>query len=184
LLWYQRTLPVCRTAIDTARHGGDRLCDGTVSVCLSDCLCRRSTTATTCFAAARRRRQIPIDIFRLSSAASRQRQCCDPRRRIDTDSFYMCMNSKLRAPINKISHDDLTIILRGSAAEWLACWTQAQKARVLIAVATLSGNSLRQTAHTHCSSVRQAAKLVVAVLRVAGITAGLAESNGSLPPGL
>jgi len=38
----------------------------------------------------------------------------------------------------------------GSAAEWLACWTQAKKARVQIAAATLSGNSLRQTVHmTH-----------------------------------
>jgi len=43
---------------------------------------------------------------------------------------------------------------------------------------------LRQTVHTHCASVHQAAKLVAAVLRVAGVTAGLAESNGSLPPGL
>ena len=71
-----------------------------------------------------------------------------------------------------------------SVAEWLACWTQAQKARVQIAVATLSGNSLRQTIHTHCASVHQPAKLVAALLRVAGVTAGLAESNGSLPPGL
>ena len=53
-----------------------------------------------------------------------------------------------------------------------------------IAVATLSGNSLRQTVHTHRASVHQAAKLVAALLRVAGISAGLAESNGSLPPGL
>ena len=44
--------------------------------------------------------------------------------------------------------------------------------------------SLRQTVHTHCASVHQAAKLVAALLRVAGVTAGLAESNGSLPPGL
>jgi len=72
----------------------------------------------------------------------------------------------------------------GSVAEWLACWTQAQKARVQIAVATLSGNSLMQTVHTHCASVHQAAKLVVALLMVAGVTAGLAESSGSLPPGL
>jgi len=50
----------------------------------------------------------------------------------------------------------------GSVAEWLACWTQAQKG--------LGSN------HTHRASVHQAAKLVV--------TAGLAESNGSLPPGL
>ena len=48
----------------------------------------------------------------------------------------------------------------------------------------LSGNSLRKTAHTHCASVHQAAKLVAVLLRVAGVTAGLAESNGSLPPGL
>ena len=43
---------------------------------------------------------------------------------------------------------------------------------------------LRQTVHTHCASVHQAAKLVAAFLRVAGVTAGLAESSGSLPPGL
>ena len=49
---------------------------------------------------------------------------------------------------------------------------------------TLSGNSLRQTVHTHRASVHQPAKLVAALLRVAGVTAGLAESNGSLPPGL
>jgi len=55
---------------------------------------------------------------------------------------------------------------------------------VQIALATLSGNSLRQTVHTHCTSVHQAAKLVAALLRVAGVTAGLAESNGSLPSGL
>ena len=51
-------------------------------------------------------------------------------------------------------------------------------------VATLSDNSLRQTVHTHRASVHQAAKMVAALLRVAGVTAGLAESNGSLPPGL
>ena len=50
-------------------------------------------------------------------------------------------------------------------------------ARVQIAVATLSRNSLGQTVH-------QAAKLVAAFLRVAEVTAGLAEINGSLPPGL
>jgi len=72
----------------------------------------------------------------------------------------------------------------GSVAEWLACWTQAKKHLVQIAVATLSGNSLRQTVHIHCASVYQAAKLVAALLRAAGVTAGLVESNGSLPPGL
>jgi len=42
---------------------------------------------------------------------------------------------------------------------------------------TMGVNSLPKTVH-------QAAKLVAALLRVAGVTAGLAESNGSLPPGL
>jgi len=55
---------------------------------------------------------------------------------------------------------------------------------VQIAAATLTGNSYRQTVHTHHASVHKAAKLVAAVLRVVGVTAGLAESNGSLPLGL
>ena len=45
---------------------------------------------------------------------------------------------------------------------------------------TLSGNSLRQTVHTHHASVHQAAKLVAALLSAARVTAGLSESNGSL----
>jgi len=49
--------------------------------------------------------------------------------------------------------------------------------------ATLSGNSLGQTVHTHRASVYQAAKLVVALLSVLRVTAGLAESIGSVPPG-
>jgi len=68
-----------------------------------------------------------------------------------------------------------------SVAEWLACWSRS---RVQIAAATLSANSLKQTVHTHRASAHQAQKLVAALLRVAGVTVGLAESNGSLPPGL
>jgi len=49
--------------------------------------------------------------------------------------------------------------------------------------AMLSG-SLKQTVHTHHASVHQTGKLVAALLRVARVTAGLAESNGSLPPGV
>jgi len=60
----------------------------------------------------------------------------------------------------------------GLAAEWLACWTQAQKARFEIAATTLSGNSLRQTVHTHRASVHQAATLVAALLRFAGVNCG------------
>jgi len=80
-------------------------------------------------------------------------------------------------------HKKSTIFLK-LVAEWLACWTRVQKARVQIAVATLSGNSLRQTVHTHRASIHQAAKLVTTLLRIAGVTAGLAESNGSIPSGL
>jgi len=47
---------------------------------------------------------------------------------------------------------------------------------VKIAAATLSGNSLGQTVHIHRAFVHQAAKLVAALLRVARVTAGLAES--------
>jgi len=64
----------------------------------------------------------------------------------------------------------------GSVAEWLASWTQAQK--------DPGSNRSRDAVHTHRASVHQAAKLVAALLRVAGVTAGLVESNGSLPPGL
>ena len=71
-----------------------------------------------------------------------------------------------------------------SVAEWLACWTQVQKGPGSNRSRDAVGNSLRQTVHTHCASVHQAAKLVAALLRVVGVTAGLAESNGSLLPGL
>jgi len=48
-----------------------------------------------------------------------------------------------------------------------------------IAAATQSGNSLKQTVHAHCAPVHQAAKLVAALLMVATVTSGLAESNSS-----
>ena len=59
-----------------------------------------------------------------------------------------------------------------------------RRAWVQIAAASPSGNSLRQTVHTHRASVHRQRKLVTAVLTVARVTAGMAESNGSLPPGL
>jgi len=57
-------------------------------------------------------------------------------------------------------------------------WFKSQSRRFL------SGNSLRQTVHIHRASVHQDANFVAALLMVAGVTAGLAESNGNLPPGL
>ena len=65
----------------------------------------------------------------------------------------------------------------GSQAVSSRAWFQ-------IAAATLTDNSLRQTVHTHRAFVHQAAKLVAALLRVTKVTAGLAENNGSLAPGL
>jgi len=51
-------------------------------------------------------------------------------------------------------------------------------------VASMLDSGAERPGFTHRASVHQAAKLVAAFLRVAGVTAGLAESNGSLPPGL
>ena len=65
----------------------------------------------------------------------------------------------------------------GSVAEWLACWTQAQRGLG-------SNHSRRQTVHIHHAFFHQAAKLVAALLRVVRVTAGLAENNGSLLSGL
>ena len=62
-----------------------------------------------------------------------------------------------------------------SGAEGPGFKSQSRRCRV---------TGLRQTVHTHRASVHQAAKLVAVLLRVAEVTAGLAESNGSLPPGL
>jgi len=45
-------------------------------------------------------------------------------------------------------------------------------------------NMLRETVHANRATVHQEAKLVAALISVAWVTAGLAESNGSLPPGL
>jgi len=62
-----------------------------------------------------------------------------------------------------------------SVAEWLACGSGLRCRRAWVEIAAV---------HTHRASLHQAAKLVAALLRVARVTAGLGESNGSLPPGL
>ena len=69
-----------------------------------------------------------------------------------------------------------------SVAEWLACWTQAHnsKSQSLRCRVTVLGKLF--TPIVPLFTKQQ--KLVAAILRVAGVTAGLAESNGSLPPGL
>ena len=97
-----------------------------------------------------------------------------------TGSQAVCENLLWKFQIFAFCQSNLSC----NTVEWLACWLRHRRAWVQIAAATLSGNSLRQTVHTHCASVHQAAKLVAALLRVARVTAGVAESNGSLPPGL
>ena len=74
--------------------------------------------------------------------------------------------------------------LGGSVAEWLAGWPQAQKGLGPNRSRDAVRSSLRQTVYTRRAPVQQTAKLEVALLRVARVTSGLAESNGSLPPGL
>ena len=76
-----------------------------------------------------------------------------------------------------------TVWHKDSVAEWSACWTQAQEGLGSNRSHDAVGNSLRQTVHTHCTSV-QAAQLVAALLRVARVTVGMGESSGSLLPGL
>jgi len=56
----------------------------------------------------------------------------------------------------------------GSVAEWLACLTQAQKDPGSNRSRDAVGNSFRQTVHTHCASVHQAAKLVAALIKGCG----------------
>ena len=56
--------------------------------------------------------------------------------------------------------------------------------QITLCVKRFIPENLWQIVHTHRASVHQAAKLVAALLRVARVTAGLAESNGSLPLGL
>ena len=71
-----------------------------------------------------------------------------------------------------------------STVEWKAKITLHKMLFLVTSNTMLSDNSFRQTVHTHRASVHQAAKLVEALLKVARVTAGLAESNGNLPPGL
>ena len=73
-------------------------------------------------------------------------------------------------------------LLGGSVARLACSWTQAQKGLGSNRIRDALGNSLRQTVYTHCASVHQATGS--SPLKDCGVTAGLAESNGSLSPGL
>ena len=80
--------------------------------------------------------------------------------------------------------------LSGGLLAWLSVWSEVQICIQpswchchSLSLASVK-SSLRQTVHTHRASLHQAAKLVAALLRVVGVTAGLAASNGSLSPAL
>ena len=64
-----------------------------------------------------------------------------------------------------------------------ACFS-AREQILFASIATFSSKFRGLLSVMGCVSVHQAAKLAAALLRVAGVNAGLAESNGSLPPGL
>ena len=82
--------------------------------------------------------------------------------------FYLIIKAKEHK--GHLRHSKICTIYRKgvSVAEWLTYWTQAQKVPGSNRSRILSGNSLRQTVHTHCAYVHQAEKLVAALLRVAG----------------
>jgi len=85
------------------------------------------------------------------------------------------MNSFVMTYIINQSLGSRVVSVLDSGADGPGFKSQSRRCRV---------NSIRQTVHTHCASVHQAAKLVAALFRVVRVTASLAESNGSLPPGL
>ena len=89
--------------------------------------------------------------------------------------------------VKKVAHTRLPSVGFRSWSRYLAVSLQvtwvikpAQKGPGSNHSRDLSVNSPRQTVHTHRASVHHAAKLLAALLRVAGVAAGLAESNGSL----
>jgi len=84
--------------------------------------------------------------------------CCEQSR------WKACVQySRLRTPVQLRSLElcyeqtfSLPYSEGGSVAEWLTCWTQAQKGPGSNRSRDTVGYSLRQTAHTHCASVHQA----------------------------
>ena len=79
--------------------------------------------------------------------------------------------------LHRSTTDSRVVSVLDSGAEGPGFKSQPRRSRV-----TVLGKLF--TPHTHRASVHQLEKLVAALLRVAGVTAGLAESNGSLPSGL
>jgi len=77
------------------------------------------------------------------------------------------------------------VSVSGSVAEWLACWTQRRRRPGFKSLSRRCRVTVLGKLFTPIVPLfTEAAKLVAALLRVAGVTAGLAESNGSLSSGL
>jgi len=83
--------------------------------------------------------------------------------------FYLIIKAKEHK--GHLRHSKICTIYRKgvSVTEWLAYWTQAQKVPSSNRCSRiLSGNSLRQTIHTHCAYVHQAAKIGSSPLKGGG----------------
>jgi len=101
---------------------------------------------------------------------------------LNPDWFYLSGTGLPR--LSWVSRETgVVLCMGGMVAKWLACWTQVQKGLGLNQSECCRVTVLGKL-FTHCASIHQAAKLVEALLRVAGVTAGLAESKDSLLPGL
>jgi len=75
------------------------------------------------------------------------------------------------------------IIMDLAVAEWLACWTQDAVGPGLKSQPRRCRVTVLGKLFTHQSCLcSPRSETVAALLRVTGVTAGLAESNGSLPP--
>ena len=94
-------------------------------------------------------------------------------RRVNTPVILRCTCSELECAVNK----PLTRQVKEST---LPRHMGDESVPIQLAQCWFPGLA---SGHFQCS-VHQAAKLVAALLRVAGVTAGLAESNDSLPPSL
>ena len=105
----------------------------------------------------------------------------------DNNSYLQ--NHNVAALFNKYLHKDVSIVVRVIVISPSRSCVDVKRYNIVLCdrktgVAKLEKLILRQTVHTHRASIHQAVKLATAFVRVAGLTAGLAESNDSLPPGM
>jgi len=105
----------------------------------------------------------------------------------DNNSYLQ--NHNVAALFNKYLHKDVSIVVRVIVISPSRSCVDVKRYNIVLCdrktgVAKLEKLTLRQTVHTHRASIHQAVKLATAFVRVAGLTASLAESNDSLSPGM